>query len=137
MALSHETGRYEKNQFPSAGLSFRKGSDTPGGTPAPGGHVYGLLDLAAEVLHLANVAAKAFNGNPTMRDRFYGIKNSLLSALLQVGYPGVRASWERNAEGRPMLQVCIAGRRSMHCPFRRLSWPAQCKVIDAIGAMPG
>lgn len=114
----------------------------PLGQPAPGQpnpidpNDYGVLDLTAEVIHLANVAAKAFCGHPKMKGLFYGIKNSLLSTLLQAAVLGVEPSWEQEPGRDRMLRVSIVRRRCVHCPFRRLSWPARCKVIERIGVRP-
>ena len=99
-------------------------------------NVYAMLHLAAEVIHLASHVAKAFSADSKLKDLFYGIKHSLLSMLLQAALPGVEPSWERNPGREWMLRISIASRRCVHCPFRRLSWPARCKVIERIGVRP-
>lgn len=95
-----------------------------------------MLHIAAEVVHLASHVAKAFRGDPKLKELFYGIKHNLLSTLLQAALPDVEPSWERNAPRDWMLRVRIANRRCVHCPFKRLSWPAKCKVIERIGTRP-
>ncbi|MCO6439387.1 MAG: hypothetical protein J5J06_20040 [Phycisphaerae bacterium] len=96
----------------------------------------GLLDLAAELLHLANLVAKAFAADTKTQRRFYDIKDSLLSTLLLDAVPGVRPSWQPKSDGFPMLTISVGNRRSLHCPFKRLSWAAQAAVVQRIGPCP-
>lgn len=102
----------------------------------PDPHFSAVLHVTAEVVHLASHVAKAFAADPKLKDLFYSIKHSLLSMLLQAAIPDVEPSWERSAGREWMLRVRIANQRCVHCPFRRLSWPARCKVIERIGVRP-
>jgi len=114
----------------------RNDSGANRGRSNPGAGEFRHLDVAAELVHLANVAAKAFASNAKTQRRFYDIKESLLSTLILNAVPGVRPSWQPTADGFPMLVISVGDRRALHCPFRRLSWAAQAAVVQRIGPCP-
>jgi hypothetical protein len=85
---------------------------------------------------LANVLAKALAADVKTQRRIYDIKESLLSTLLVNAGHGVRPSWQEKDDGSTLLAISVADRRTLHCPFRRLSWAAQAAVVQLIGPCP-
>jgi len=95
-----------------------------------------VTGLAAEALHFVNRLAHELGRDSTVRRRIFAAKDDLLSLILELPIPGVRASWQRQPKGDPLLVISLGNRRAFHCPFRGLSWNAQCKIVQRIGPIP-
>lgn len=95
-----------------------------------------LLRHAADAVHAVNRLAHGYNHTPHASKRLYQSKNELLSFMLEMDVPGVEPAWQGQPNGEHLLVISIGGRRAPHCPFRKLSWSAQCKVVQRIGPAP-
>jgi len=95
-----------------------------------------LLRHAADAVHAVNSLARNYKQIPHASRRLYQSKNELLSLMLEMDLPGVEPAWQGQPDGDHLLIISIGGRRTPHCPFRKLSWSAQCKVVQRIGPAP-
>jgi hypothetical protein len=95
-----------------------------------------LLRHAANAVHAVNCLARNYKQIPHASKRLYRSKDELLSLMLEMDVPGVVPAWQEQPDGDHLVIVSIGGRRAPHCPFRRLSWSAQCKVVQRIGPAP-
>ncbi len=95
-----------------------------------------LLRHAANAIHSVNCLARSYKQIPRASKRLYQSKDELLSLMLEMDVPGVEPAWQEQPDGDHLLIISIGDRRTPHCPFRRLSWSAQCKVVQRIGPAP-
>ena len=95
-----------------------------------------VVGLVAESIHLVNRLAHAFSRDSTIKNRLFSAKHDLLSLVLELPIPGIRAAWERQPQGHFLLVISIANHRALHCPFSSLSWSARCRIVQEIGPVP-
>jgi hypothetical protein len=95
-----------------------------------------VLHVTALAVHLVNRGAKACK-DPTIQRQFYRSKDNLLSVMLDMAIPDVVPSWERQRNGRYLLKISFPNHTPVHCPFRRLTTSAQCRILERIGPAPG
>jgi len=113
--------------------------DRQPGETRPGRAAWGgkqVLDLIANAVQAVNQLADTFRPKPVIQERFYSLKHDLLSVVLEMGIPDVVPFWQRQHNGSHLLIIKIGNRLAPHCPFRRLSWNAQCRIVERIGPVP-
>lgn len=95
-----------------------------------------LRRLLASAVNAVNLLARAFRGEQAIKKRFYKSKHELLSLALERAVPEVRPDWQRQDDGSYLLIIKIGDLLSPHCPFEGLTWNAQCRVVECMGAAP-
>ncbi len=118
---------------PTAFVETQPSETRPGRKPWDGKQVLGLI---ADAVHAVNRLADTFRRQPVIQNRFYSLKHDLLSVVLEMGLPGIVPFWQKQQDGSHLLVIKIGNWRAPHCPFRRLSWNAQCRIVERIGPAP-
>jgi len=95
-----------------------------------------LLRHAANAIHAVNSLAHNYKQIPHASKRLYASKHELLSLMLEMDVLGVKPAWQEQDNHDHLLTISIGDLRTPHCPFRGLSWSAQCKVVQRIGPAP-